>query len=56
MNQVQLLINGQSRPATDSATFTRVSPLDGKVVSTAAAAKAADAVAAVEAAAKAFPI
>lgn len=56
MKQVNLLINGQSRPAADGATFTRVSPLDGAVVTTAAAGKAADAVAAVEAAAEAFPV
>ena len=56
MNQVQLLIGGQSRPAADGATFTRISPLDGQAVTTAAAGKAADANAAVEAAAKAFPV
>ena len=56
MNPVQLFINGQSRPAADGATFERFGPLSGQAVTQAAAGKKADAVAAVEAAAKAFPV
>ncbi len=56
MNQVQLLINGQSRPASDDGTFGHISPTTGKTVTTAAAGKADDANNAVEAAAKAFPV
>ena len=56
MNPVQLFINGQSRPAADGATFERFGPLSGQAVTQAAAGKKADADAAVEAAAKAFPV
>ena len=55
MNQVQLLINGVSCPAADGMTFDRFGPLSGQPATRAAAGKAADAVAAVDAAAKAFP-
>ena len=51
----QLLINGQSVGAAGHATFERCSPLGGEVATTAAAATVADAHAAVEAAARAFP-
>lgn len=54
MNQVQLLINGESRAAADGGTFERVGPLSGEAATVAAAGKKADADAAVEAAAKAF--
>lgn len=56
MNQVNLFIGGQSLPAADGATFERTGPLSDQAVTRAAAGKAADAVAAVEAAAKAFPV
>jgi benzaldehyde dehydrogenase (NAD) len=54
MFNVNLLIAGNSVPASNGATFERRNPLSGEVVSTAAAATPADAVAAVEAAALAF--
>jgi len=54
MFNVNLLIAGKSVPASNGATFERRNPLSGEVVSTAAAATPADAVAAVEAAALAF--
>jgi benzaldehyde dehydrogenase (NAD) len=50
-----MLINGESRQAADGATFERRNPLDGAVATIAPAATKADAVAAVEAAAAAFP-
>ncbi|UVH57771.1 aldehyde dehydrogenase [Variovorax paradoxus] len=55
MFDVQLLIGGQSRAATGGASFERRNPISEQVVSRAAAATVADATAAVEAAAAAFP-
>ena len=55
MFDVQLLIAGQSRPASSGATFERRNPLSETVVTRAAAATPEDAVAAIEAAAAAFP-
>ena len=55
MGTISMLINGQSRQAADGATFERRNPLDGAVATIAPAATKADAVAAVEAAAAAFP-
>lgn len=54
-NTITMLINGQARAASNGATFTRTNPLDGEVATTAPAATPQDAVAAVEAAAAAFP-
>jgi acyl-CoA reductase-like NAD-dependent aldehyde dehydrogenase len=56
MNEVQLLIGGTNVAAQGGATFERRSPVTGAVVSRAAAASAADARAACDAAAKAFPV
>ncbi|MFC5523188.1 aldehyde dehydrogenase [Polaromonas jejuensis] len=55
MPSISLLINGEQRAACDAATFERRNPLDGTVATTAPAATVQDAIAAVEAAAKAFP-
>ena len=55
MQRIDMLIDGQRVPATGGATFERRNPLDGQVATCAPAATEADAVAAVEAAAKAFP-
>ncbi|WP_018904318.1 aldehyde dehydrogenase [Variovorax paradoxus] len=55
MGTISMLINGESRQAADGATFERRNPLDGEVATVAPAATKADAVAAVEAAASAFP-
>src|SRR5690625_6432825 len=55
MSEISLLINGQKKAASNGATFQRHNPLDGKVATTAPAATTEDAVAAVEAASKAFP-
>ncbi|OED10641.1 aldehyde dehydrogenase [Burkholderia sp. A2] len=55
MNQVSMLINGERAMARDGATFERRNPLDDTVASTAPAATVADAQAAVQAAAAAFP-
>jgi len=55
MIETQLLIGGERRKATGGAFFERRNPLDERVASRAAAASAADAVAAVDAAAQAFP-
>jgi len=55
MGTISMLINGKSRQAADGATFERRNPLDGTVATIAPAATKADAVAAVEAAAAAFP-
>ncbi|MGA8010314.1 MAG: aldehyde dehydrogenase [Thiomonas sp.] len=55
MNKISMLIAGQHVQAANGATFDRLNPLDGSVATTAPAASAADAVAAVNAAAKAFP-
>jgi vanillin dehydrogenase len=54
-NQVQLLIGGRNLPAGTGATFERRNPLTGEIASVAAAAGTQDAVAAAEAAARAFP-
>ena len=55
MTTISLLINGASTAACNGATFERRNPLDGSVATTAPAATVQDAIAAVEAAAKAFP-
>ncbi|MFT4068005.1 aldehyde dehydrogenase [Paraburkholderia sp.] len=55
MQDVTLLIGGESRGASDGKTFERINPANGCVASRAAAATLADADAAVEAAARAFP-
>lgn len=55
MNDVKLLIGGKSVPARSGAVFERSNPVSGKVVTRAAAAHEADALAAVEAAVAAFP-
>jgi benzaldehyde dehydrogenase (NAD) len=55
MNKTTLWINGERMPASSGATFERRNPLDGSVATTAAAASVADALAAVDAAAQAFP-
>lgn len=55
MNEVPLLIGGERRVATGRASFQRRDPVSGDVAVTAAAATPADALAAVEAAARAFP-
>jgi benzaldehyde dehydrogenase (NAD) len=54
MFNVQLLIGGQGKDASSRAGFVRKNPLSGDVVTTAAAATVADAIAAVDAAANAF--
>jgi len=56
MKTVSMLIDGAQVTASDSATFERRNPLDGTVASRAPAASVEDAVAAVEAAARAFPV
>jgi benzaldehyde dehydrogenase (NAD) len=55
MQEVQLLIGDRDVPAAKSATFSRHNPISGEVATKAAAATVADARAAVDAAAKAFP-
>ncbi|NML32460.1 aldehyde dehydrogenase [Paraburkholderia antibiotica] len=55
MQDVTLLIGGESRGASDGRTFERIDPANGRVASRAAAATLADVDAAVEAAARAFP-
>jgi len=55
MNTISLLINGEQLPASSGATFERRNPLDGSVATTAPAATVSDALAAVDAAAQAFP-
>ncbi len=55
MSNISMLINGEARPASNGATFVRNNPLDGQVATTAPAATVQDAVAAVDAAAAAFP-
>lgn len=55
MASISLLINGEQTAARNGATFERKNPLDGSVATTAPAASAQDAIAAVEAAAAAFP-
>jgi benzaldehyde dehydrogenase (NAD) len=55
MSTISMLINGEPTQARSGATFARANPLDGQVATTAPAAAPEDAVAAVEAAAAAFP-
>ncbi len=55
MNNVNLLIGGKEVAARSGASFERRNPVSGHVVSRSAAAGAADAIAAVDAAAAAFP-
>lgn len=55
MNDTSLVIGGRSAPATGQATFQRRNPVSGEVATTASAATAEDAIAAVDAAAAAFP-
>jgi benzaldehyde dehydrogenase (NAD) len=55
MSTISMLINGEACAAKSGATFSRRNPLDGSVATTAPAASADDALAAVEAAAAAFP-
>ena len=55
MTTISMLIAGEARAASNGGTFERRNPLDGEVATRAPAATPADAVAAVEAAAKAFP-
>ncbi|MGH8821355.1 MAG: aldehyde dehydrogenase family protein, partial [Rhodoferax sp.] len=55
MHTISLLINGEQQQASNRVTFHRLNPLDGSVATRAPAATPADAVAAVEAAARAFP-
>ncbi|MGA8784102.1 MAG: aldehyde dehydrogenase family protein, partial [Polaromonas sp.] len=55
MTSISLLIDGAHTAASNGATFDRHNPLDGTVATVAPAATVQDAVAAVEAAAKAFP-
>ncbi|HVR53646.1 MAG TPA: aldehyde dehydrogenase [Pseudorhodoferax sp.] len=55
MSDLSMLINGLAAGAADGATFERRNPLDGSLATRAPAAKAADAIRAVEAAAAAFP-
>ncbi|MDB5946767.1 MAG: vanillin dehydrogenase [Ramlibacter sp.] len=55
MNDIRMLIGGERTASSSGRTFERRNPLDGKVATRAPAATAREAVAAVEAAAKAFP-
>ena len=55
METINLLIAGRDVPASGSATFNRLNPISGEVVTRAAAASVADARAAADAAAAAFP-
>lgn len=55
MNAISMLIDGEPRQADDGATFERKSPLDPALATRAPAATIADAIAAVGAAARAFP-
>jgi acyl-CoA reductase-like NAD-dependent aldehyde dehydrogenase len=55
MNEVRLLVGGRDCDASNKATFKRLNPVTGEVVSRAAAATLADADAACDAAAEAFP-
>lgn len=55
MNTIQMLISGEHRSASNGATFERRNPLDQTVATQAPAATTADALAAVDAASKAFP-
>lgn len=55
MKTIAMLINGEALQASNGATFERKNPLDGEVATRAPAASVADALAAVDAAANAFP-
>ena len=55
MNTISMLINGEAVDARNAARFTRNNPLDGAIATSAPAATADDARAAVDAAAQAFP-
>lgn len=55
MTEVSMLIGGQDRPASSGATFERLNPVTGTLASRSPAATLADADAAVDAAAAAFP-
>jgi len=55
MSTISMLINGKKQAASNGATFERKNPLDGSVATTAPAATVDDAIAAVEAASRAFP-
>lgn len=55
MNDIRMLIGGEHVSAASGKTFERRCPLDGSVATAAPAASAQDAIAAVDAAAKAFP-
>ena len=55
MHHVELLIGGARRAAANGATFDRLNPVNGEVASRAPASSVADAIAAVDAAAAAFP-
>ncbi len=55
MKTIAMLINGEAVQASNGATFERRNPLDGEVATRAPAASVADALAAVDAAANAFP-
>ncbi len=55
MNTISMLIAGEAVAAQNAATFTRLNPLDGSIATTAPAASAEDAKAAVDAAARVFP-
>lgn len=55
MQDIQLLIGGRDVAAASGNTFTRANPIDGSIATRAAAASVADALAAVGAAAAAFP-
>jgi benzaldehyde dehydrogenase (NAD) len=55
MKTIAMLINGEAVQASNGATFERKNPLDGEVATRAPAASIADALAAVDAAANAFP-
>ena len=55
MSEVSMLIGGQDRPASSGATFERLNPVTGTLASRSPAATLADADAAVDAAAAAFP-
>ena len=54
MNQISMLIGGESRAAGDGKIFDRRNPLDGEVATRTPAASSADAIAAVDATARAF--
>lgn len=55
MNDIRMLIGGERTAATGARTFERRNPLDGTVATTAPAASTQNAIAAVDAAARAFP-